>query len=377
MYLASAKSIFTNDMLSYYQWAREPGYALFLKFVLYFSNLDIVISVAQGTIFAFSALYLAKEMGLFKQTRVVTIFLLLSLPTTLGFIGDVLQQILMSSLVMCLAASGIGVLNSLHASSKSKNIKLLVFLIFCCISSLFTFILLPVEFALCLYIFFQLEKSILPSRKSLNLIAGFALSQLPLISWWVFKFLKVGYGPVSTGSAWGWQGAVRAQYGDANFLAVVSGLLGIGEDSHVPGRGIHETWLYGLGNPNENCGVIGGPEDFFNYIAGMVRLTCRNTEIYNHYQHYSELSFKFVTFIIVFGILIGIKSMLQIRGSHTEKIVMISVFSLLGTYLIGGAGISRYSFPVFAPVLIFLTLKVQDRVSKKGKMVNLRGNRVK
>ena len=68
IYLGSAKSLFTQSMVDYYQWLREPIYPLFLKITLGLSSADTVFVSIQSLIFAFSITFL--------QTSITTLNIL-------------------------------------------------------------------------------------------------------------------------------------------------------------------------------------------------------------------------------------------------------------------------------------------------------------
>jgi hypothetical protein len=130
--------------------------------------------------------------------------------------------------------------------------------------------------------------------------------------------------------------------------------------------GIHETYLYGLGNPNEQCGSRGGPPEFIKFSDGLLELSCRNFDTYFFFQNLTWLSFIFVTFVIVMGLLLSVVGI--IRKSHSNwHFVSIPCLLLLIAYTLGGAGISRYSFPTYPSLLILLTLLTHKLLDRKIK----------
>jgi hypothetical protein len=198
-------------------------------------------------------------------------------------------------------------------------------------------------------------------------------SKLPTTTIMIFKFTQIGYGPVSTGTAWGWKRTMREGYGDPSLLKTTLGILGLSEDTHVPGFGIHETYLYGLGNQNEICGASGGPEEFVNYSQGLLELSCKNNNLYSFFQNYSKASFYFVTSVIVVGVVVSFLLILK-KSMMTLSFIAVPCVALIATYVAAKAGISRYSFPTYPSFLILIAAMLQRLFLNRKRSFQMRSS---
>ncbi len=133
LYIANAKSLFTNDFSRDYVLYREPGYPLFLRIVHYFGDSDLLLIFVQSLclgLAGFIALYaIRRALGRSSVTivQVVVTTVLLLNPMYLIYSGLVLQQALFA---LQLAFVGLGVVWAIQRPARLPRsvLLLLVFL---------------------------------------------------------------------------------------------------------------------------------------------------------------------------------------------------------------------------------------------------------
>lgn len=100
IYIANAKSLFTEDFPSLYTLYREPGYPLFIKTIHFFGDAGLLIVIAQSALLASAGIIgfhsITRLFGLsrIRMWEILLLGLMLANPMFLVYSGAVLQQAL-------------------------------------------------------------------------------------------------------------------------------------------------------------------------------------------------------------------------------------------------------------------------------------------
>lgn len=359
LYLASAKSLFANDFGTYYHWAREPGYPLFLRAVIQVSATTSSIAVAQHSIFGLSLLA-AKQVLNLPRSATVLILLALVLPTTIGFSAAVLQQSIMASYLLLLSAAW------LRFDENRSTRRCFVFIAVAAVGPIISIALVP---TVAVTLLIAASASIRSKRWKLNrfalttplilLAAPFA----PITVWISFKWAKWGFerqlDPLGNSYIWAWHHPLDVYVaGDGGRLRALRGLLGLGYDSHLPrSTQSRELFLFGYGAGPDPCGYRHmPPEPVAEYVDAIVVFTCVEDFAALFLHRASSASAALIIFVIVSSLFLSLSLHYCVEALHKSmqpwRFFAYPMWTLFITYLSLGAGISRYSFPMFGSALM-------------------------
>ena len=374
LYLSSARALFSPEFSTHYHWVREPLYPFFLWFIHnFFGAADYFYSLANLIVLAFAASFAAWSFNFTRKIFLYFILIVFINSITVGLAGSILQQTLLSALVLSLIPLiyrfDSNQLDLKSFSTRFKAITVTISSLGCLLSFLFIPVVMSVLlcniFILIIFRRFlnkeRIQKSLISKIQVRNAIVVTFVVILPFLSW---SLVKMNYAEDTFGRFKPWIGSndFLSSFEDPKVskLQLIGGLTSISTDVGENTSYKSEIKIFGLGWPDtiqaEQCGFYndGWPE-INAYAKDYVTPTCKPDLLWKFFLGIQPFSLFLFRFFIVLSPFVLIYYVM--RRKYSKALIYLPIITTFSVYFFFGMGISRYLYAIWpATVFFFLTL---------------------
>lgn len=357
LYLASAKALFRPEFFTNYHWIREPLYPILLRLThIFLGSSDIGFALLNSSILGLAIYFLLIKIKLQRYKIYAIYFLIYGNTLTIGFIGSILQQVLIGANLIAIFTLGIIIYENTYKKI-TKQDKIYIFAI-AFGTAINTFILYPVFCVIYLFaIVLQLYKRTL-IKNGKFIIMSFIIFMLTVLTWQIYKNenSQLTFGIFTDKIS---PNTYSSSFRDPLIPKndIFTGLLGLTSDVGENDYFKSEILTFGLGTENsvaENCGFFNtGEIKVVEYVDNYVTNSCKPTFFYKLLLYNQKISL-FLYHAVVLTLLIG--NLLCLRKSRgLVVLVNLTCWTFFSVYFFFGMGISRYIFPLYflGVILIF------------------------
>ena len=366
-YLASARSLFSENFPHWYVLGREPGYPLLIWLTLKFKDPVLAISLVQAVLLALSAIYVLKiaEEHFHLSRRLSFLISALGLLLVRGYASTILQTALMI-FVLTLATY---ILMSKHMiepkPSRGHFFLWVLFGIVCASSNSAAFAVVTIAF----FLVWIIEKRFnIFHRQSI----GFVVGALAIIIPWN-SYLNSLNLDLNNQAIISIRNGVSVNYfldtsvlrQNSQRLQTVGALLYLAPEIHA-GLDPKIATVGGeqviFGSPinyhqwNACNRRFEAPEYILNFVKPVLKDQCKSTWSLNLQSTISKLILPLLPLSGI-ALIMNIGLALNGRDFRRFKLILIPALTILA-YAFKGGGVSRYSSPflIFGPLLIVLVV---------------------
>jgi hypothetical protein len=384
LYLSSARSLFSPEFATNYHWVREPLYPFFLWLVHNFLGAsDFFFSLFNLSVLALAISFTAWSFQMPKKLFLYLVIVIFLNSITVGLAGSILQQTLLSALVIALIPliyrfTGTSI-DPKFFSFKFRIITVAIGGLGCLLSFLFIPVILSVLFCnVFLVLLFRFLSSTKdprkqkffddPLRKSILIVF---IVLMPFLSW---SFFKVNNAEDTFGRFKPWIGSsdFTSSFEDPKVskLQILGALTSVTSDVGENTDYKSEIKIFGLGWPNtiqsERCGFYndGWPE-INAYAKDYVSPTCKPQLMWDLLLAIQPISLFLFRFFIVTSPFVFLYYILRRR--FWRAIIYLPILTTFSVYFFFGMGISRYLYAIWpAVVFYFFTLFMKEEEQTEG-----------
>jgi hypothetical protein len=356
LYLASAKALFKPEFYTNYHWFREPLFPIMLRIShTIFGSSDIGYSLTNSTVLGMSIYYLMSKISIPRYKVYLINFVIFGNTLTIGFVGSVLQQIMIGANLVSIFTLGIIVKENLTRELMFKDKIFVLFVTFA--TAISTIVMYPVFLTLVAFaIIMQIKnKQFVKNIKFLTIIL--LIFTTVIVTWNIYKDKnsQLTFGIFSSSLD-----SYNSSFRDPTITksSIFTGLLGITSDVDQKDYYKSEVKTFGLGSettPSENCGYFNtGEEKAISYVSNYVTNSCKPTVAYklivsNH--KLSALAYQIATITLLSGVILFLR-----KNKDLLLFMFLISWSFFSVYFFFGMGISRFIFPLYFLSVILLTL---------------------
>lgn len=375
LYLSSAKALFSPEFSTHYHWLREPLYPFYLWLIhTFFGNSDVFFSLFNLIILAIACSFASWSFQFGPRLFLVFITIVFVSSISVGMAGSILQQTLLSALVLTLLPL-IGLTSFLTANQSIRRLSWQhLTILIGGLGSLLSFLFLPVILSvllanLVLFFAYKGHKETkrladdLRKRQNRNFfvstIKATIFILLPFICW---SFLKLNFAQDTYGEfkPFASLSIVKDQFASFNAtkIQIAGGLASLTPD--VDGMSFRKSEIrtFGLGLADtlqlERCGYYNdGYPKAIKYVAGYISPSCKANVFWKFFISIQPISLFFFRFFLLISPLVFL---FYLRKRDLRFAVLyLPIFVTWALYFVLGLGISRYMYAIW-PATVFYSL---------------------